>query len=560
MQYRHGAGRRSWGPWAALTLVLAGLVAYVAAAPTVELFGRVHFDDGVFFSSAKALAAGEGYVISNAPGAPAQTKYPVLYPWLLSLVWRVNPDYPSNVGWAVWINALFGCAFLVVSFLYLRRQPGVGEWMAVACVALTATYARILDLSASLMSDIPFMALAMTAVLLAEMAAERKKPAWSLLAGMTAGLAFLTRTAGAAFVVGVVVAALMRRDWRRAVLLATGSAPFVLGHQLWSAVSKSLLPAQSAERGWVQLWTYMTSYPDFWKLSVSSPDVFAEMVSANIVTLLLTPSKMALFSAPAGLGSFFGFLLGIALSAGVMSGIVRQAKRTGWTATHTALLLTAGLSLVWNFPIVSRLLAVFLPLFCLGALIEARHIFSIASATIAADKPLAEKVLSVMIAATVVAAGVFAAYTHAMAPLRLQASVASAARAFGEDEQIYRWVRQSSGESDVLLGYADGRLYLETGRLTVWPAAFTTDVLYRGEEALEEQFDRYLDVARHVRARYWIVGPDEIAADTEVGKRRLAEIRQSLPVVFRTQSGSATIYDLAGLHGERPTVSAVSNR
>ena len=511
----------------------------------MELFGRVHFDDGVLFSSAQALAAGDGFVIPSAPGAPPQTKYPVLYPWLLSLVWKVNPEFPQNVGWAVWINAFFGCAFLGVWFLYLRRQPGVGEWTAVACVALTATYARILDLSASLMSDIPFMAFAITAMLLAEIAAARKGPWLALPAGVSAGLAFLTRTAGVAFVVGIVLAALLRRDWRRAALLIAGSAPFVLGHQLWSAAVKAPLPPDTAERGWLQLWTYMTSYPDFWKLSVPNLDILVQMVNANIVSLLLTPSQMALFSAPAAVGSFFGFLLGIALSAGVMGGIVRQGKKTGWTAIHTALLLTAGLSLLWNFPITWRLLAVFLPLFCLGAVVEARHIFAMASATIASDKPAVEKALSGLVAAAVAVAGLITVWTHAMAPLRLQSSVASAARSFADEEQVYRWVQENSAESDVLLAFADSRLHLETGRLAVWPAAFTTDVLYRGDEALEEQFNLYLDVARHLRARYWIVGPNEIAADTEVGKRRLAEMQAPLPVVFRTENGSTTIYGLA---------------
>jgi hypothetical protein len=544
-----------------MCLVLAGLLGYVAAAPTEQLFGRVHFDDGVLFSSAQTLAAGDGYVIASAPGAPAQTKCPVFYPWLLSLVWRVNPRFPENVGWAVWLNAFFGCAFLVVSFLYLRRQPGVGDWIAVTCVALTSTYARILDLSASLMSDIPFMALAMTALLLAEIAEARNRSWLALPAGLAAGLAFLTRTAGVAFVVAVAVAALLRRDWRRAALLIAGSAPFVLGHQLWSVASKAAVaPETVVSRGWLQLSTYMTSYPDFWKLSTPDLDIFLAMLNANFVSLLLTPAQMVLFAPPASLGSFFGFLLGIALSAGVMSGMLRHARRTGWTAIHTALLLTAGLSLFWNFPIAWRLLAVFLPLFCLGAILEARYIFAMAAATIGSDRPIAEKALSGLVAAAVVAAGLFTVVMHIRGPLNLRASVARAASGFADQEQVYRWVRENTAESDILLAYADARLYLETGRRAVWPAAFTTDVLYRGDVALEEQMDHYLDVARHLRARYWIVGPSEIAADTEIGKRRFAEMQRPLPVVFETADGSTRIYDLAGLHPRTPTVSDTASR
>ena len=58
---------------------------------------RNFFDDAYYFGSAKALAQGGGYIIPNLPGGPPQTKYPVLYPWLLSWVWRWYPSFPSNI-------------------------------------------------------------------------------------------------------------------------------------------------------------------------------------------------------------------------------------------------------------------------------------------------------------------------------------------------------------------------------------------------------------------------------------------------------------------------------
>src|SRR5260370_1317089 len=42
-------------------------------------------DDGIYLVCAKSLAEGSGYRILSLPGQPNQTKYPPLYPWLLSL-------------------------------------------------------------------------------------------------------------------------------------------------------------------------------------------------------------------------------------------------------------------------------------------------------------------------------------------------------------------------------------------------------------------------------------------------------------------------------------------
>ena len=53
-------------------------------------FGDLH-DDSLYYVSAKSLADGGGYRIESLPGEPAQTKYPPLYPLLLSLAAHGGP-------------------------------------------------------------------------------------------------------------------------------------------------------------------------------------------------------------------------------------------------------------------------------------------------------------------------------------------------------------------------------------------------------------------------------------------------------------------------------------
>src|SRR5271166_2973436 len=69
--------------------------------PDMTKFGRLH-DDGLLFVSAKSLAIGDGYRILSLPEQPAQTKYPILYPLYLSLIWRLNPHFPENLNLATW--------------------------------------------------------------------------------------------------------------------------------------------------------------------------------------------------------------------------------------------------------------------------------------------------------------------------------------------------------------------------------------------------------------------------------------------------------------------------
>jgi len=107
-------------PWIFLAGILALFLVYLAWLHPTNWFGRIG-DDAFFFGSAKALAQGHGYIIPSLPGNPPQTKYPVLYPWLLSGVWKWNPSFPSNLVLGVSLTAFFSCWFLVAAFALLRK-------------------------------------------------------------------------------------------------------------------------------------------------------------------------------------------------------------------------------------------------------------------------------------------------------------------------------------------------------------------------------------------------------------------------------------------------------
>ena len=534
--------------WIILAAALAGLLAFVYAAPSVELLGRIHFDDAVYFDSAKALSEEGRYVIASMPGSPPQTKYPVLYPWILSWVWSVHPAFPANVNTAAWLSGLFGCWFLVVSFMCLRRQAGIGPWVAFGCVALTSIRPNILDMSSSLMSDMPFMAFAVTTLLLVEMGFEDEKlQRLVVLAGVFAGLTFLTRTVGVAFVAGVIVWALARKHYRQAALFGAACAPFLIGHLLWVTVnSKAVALAGTVSPGWRQVWTYQTNYAEFWKLSVPSVDVFLNMLSANVAALLTVPASMALFP-PGGEDSMLAKLLAIALSFGIFSGLLRHSKAAGFAPVHVALLLSAAIGLLWNFPIITRLLAVFLPWFYAGAWVEGRHIATATLEVFRSQQPKMEKVFALLFAAGLLLVFLHAARSHVVARLRFGGALQQLADRFSEKEEATQWLKQNAAEHDIFLAYSDSRLHLETGRQAVWPIVFTTDILFDGDESLERQFGYYMDVGSHVGARYWVASDDDLAVETPIGEKHFADWEERFPVVFRSSGGTVRIHDLSSL-------------
>jgi hypothetical protein len=92
---RLGFHRLSRAALLALGVCLAWAYALILQAPASGMY----HDDGIYLVTGRALAEGEGYRIISLPDAPPQTKYPILFPFLLSLVWRIVPSFPNNLVW-----------------------------------------------------------------------------------------------------------------------------------------------------------------------------------------------------------------------------------------------------------------------------------------------------------------------------------------------------------------------------------------------------------------------------------------------------------------------------
>src|SRR5271155_438307 len=134
-------------PWLGLVFILIVYVISVVRLHPTNYFGLTQ-DDTIYFSSAKALADGHGYVLPSVPETPRATKFPFLYPWILSWVWRWNPSFPANVPDAVGVTVAFGLAYVALAFSFLRRLQDVGSAEALLLTAFCAFQPTVLFYSA----------------------------------------------------------------------------------------------------------------------------------------------------------------------------------------------------------------------------------------------------------------------------------------------------------------------------------------------------------------------------------------------------------------------------
>ena len=205
-----------------ISAVIVGLLLGAAAiwGANKQALGLFH-DDGIYAVVAKAVYQGDGYRIISLPVAPAQTKYPFLYSYLLSWLWSVDPAFPGNI---VVLKAFNAVVLVAIFFLAVRfyRRVFVGSPIASLVFAvLVCTNPILFTYTDYMVSDLVFVLLALVAVFLST-PSTRQIP---VLAFVT-GLACLTRLAAAPLVFAGIIQAYLRRGWRG--MVGFGSIVFLL--------------------------------------------------------------------------------------------------------------------------------------------------------------------------------------------------------------------------------------------------------------------------------------------------------------------------------------------
>lgn len=536
-------------PWVGLFCIAVIYFVSALSFHPIAFFGRSQ-DDSIYFSSAKALAEHKGYILPSVPGQPAATKYPMLYPWLLSWVWRWSSSFPANLTDAFALTLTFGIIFLVTAYIFLRRLSGVGASAALFLTLVTALHPVVLLYSQSVLSEIPFTALALLAMVTADQALGPEGSAREMAAcAAWTGLSLLLRVFGIPVALGILAAALARRAWRRAAVFCGVLAPFGAIF-LWRAVLiRPSAPMSTGDGlpGYLDAWTYYTSYFQFWRLSVPNLHVLWEMLKNNATLIFFSPGGY--FLTPLLQGDSNGSkVLMLLVVAGVFGGIVRQARAGGWRPVHCVLPFYMAMIWVWNFPETSRFLLPFLPLFAAGLWFEAAQIWKRIRASFLPGRDVSEKVLSVALSVGIATLFCAFSWNYVRGARYLRALGNDRTQLLQDKRSGYEWLSCCTAPNDVAIAYEDAALYLYSGRQSMRPASVFNTAGFYDPAYLQDHLAHLKDVAVATRARYWLISDDDFhsewAAAAALGRLREAELLAGLPVRFQSRDGRVRIFEL----------------
>jgi 4-amino-4-deoxy-L-arabinose transferase-like glycosyltransferase len=499
-----------------LILIGAGLLYYAALSP--KDFGRAH-DDSIYVTTAKALARGEGYRIISLPYEPAQTKYPPLYPFLLSLIWGLFPHFPNNLIPMMLLTIAAALGFLALSYRYLVQHGYATRRQAFLVVALVAINWRTVALVTTLYSEMLYALISLLALHLADEYEKHNKGwIWGAMTGIAIGLTFLTRSLGLTLLVALAAHSILHKRWKRAVLPLTVASMFAIAWLVWCYINRTTSDGSNVAY-YTDYFGHISQVVTSLHLQNNTPKwlVLIELFGRNILMFTLVSPVVVLLGLDYSSATYFGFV-----SLFILAGFIRQV-RSGLRLMHIYLICYIAMAAVVPFPSYDRYLIPLLPFFLLFVITEAERLILVIRNDLITRGRIIMQVsagfigLALLLSVGTVLYNHFSELSKRLATTTFKKSSTTAL----EDVEAIEWINNHTNSSDVLVCYHDPVYFLHTGRKATRSLPMQEWVDWRDKrnppETVENLFFRTI---RQDRGRYLVVTSKDFESEDPTGQYR----------------------------------------
>jgi hypothetical protein len=530
-------------------LTLTG-VCLLALAPSAYLawtfrpmphLGYYH-DDSIYWVSAESLAQGHGYRIASLPGEPYQTKYPPLYSALLAVVWKLSPEFPSNLAAAM----LFAWLLLPISLgmLWLvLRQYGFGRREQYLLMLVAGLSPIAATFSISLMPELLFTALLLASVILAERACLPGVSRWvAIFGGICGALALVTKSAAAPLILTGPLCFALRKQYIKGALFLAPILAAMAGWQWWVAGHVS------SARDLVTL--YYTNYLGFQIYNVPLRDL-PLVAWHNLDAFLMGAGRLLTFDVPFGSKH-----LERVVAVAAITGTIRLVRRTGMLQYPVLALGMSAVLMVWHFPPDQRFVFPLYPLLLAGLWTELSNIGR--ALKIAWAKPaFADRSAALAGAAVLAGFGLFIAFTSLFGLFSFLPGLFSTYRTdFQARRPAYEWIARNTPRDANVYAYDDPLLFLYAGRKSCSLPIPTKLQYHDDQDGIDRLLHSIPEFTQQQRLDYVLLSYDDFYRDLH--ERGARESRQSVASSDRFQlsfqSPGVAVYQSAHPNGSRASL------
>jgi len=477
-----GSNRLSHQRWAAVIASLGSLaLCLVIYLLRLDRVVGLYSDDAWYVLLAKALATGHGYTLINSPSPGITPLYPPAFAWLLSLVFRVAPDFPQNV-WllkSVSIAAMLGVG--VAAYYYFARVRKLPFYLSLGLATAIVIHPAFTFLAAStVMSECVFTLAQLLTVVVIErvVSAGRHELAWryTLLGAALASAAFLTRSAGAALIVAVMIYLLKERLTRAAAIFALGVAVLVGPWMIYTRMHAPTAAQQAEQNNYIvdgyatAFWQARASYSGLGTISLSDlPERVLNntfhMLEYDAGALLVYPVYRAVEPVEGKPREVQTALLSFILCLLIITGFV-AAVRERLGLAELVVPLSLVLTVIWPFwPF--RFILPLLPWAMLYALFGVRAIFRLGTRLLRHHQPRSSWAMLGGAAACLAAISLYGNLTYILSLHGPESERPRWVRAYDENVALYQWLDKHTAPQSVIAAQNPALLHLFTGHKTI---------------------------------------------------------------------------------------------
>lgn len=238
-------------PIGVAALVLLSVILLIllrAAVLKYQYYFGMYHDDGVYLVSADSLLDGRGYRIISLPTEPFQTKYPIGYPFLLSLCLRILPPFPANLIGLETVQVMLSVAAILVTVSYLVSTKRVTPLLGLVIAFTTLLNTRFIDFAPMLMSDLPSALLVAASLWAAE---KKRRDDYSPWLGLLVAAAVTTRTQAIILVPALLIYYAARKRSKSSLMLLLVTTLLVAPQIWWQSTNSKNTP---------EILTFYTNY------------------------------------------------------------------------------------------------------------------------------------------------------------------------------------------------------------------------------------------------------------------------------------------------------------
>ena len=422
-------------------------------------------DEGAYATLAQALTTTGQYKMISLPGEPYHTKYPILFPWMLSWIWRFSPSFPANISALRFLNIMFGAGFMMLLVRVFTKLCEGNRRESLLLVSLCALNPAVLSSSTTLSSEASYLFFSTLAIL---SVLEQEQRPWNLywfgLSLISLVAAFYVRMPAVSLLVAVEIYLLLGRRLRESIGMALGTTALIFPWLYWCHTHNN-------SNRFPEFVFYNDYISDFWRFVTSHGLI--SLLTNNMVFIFVGIPKLLIYPFQTDLRiiSQLTAWLGFAALGLLVMGFFRSYQHPKFRLIHWYVVVYVTMLLLCPYPAGERFLEPLLPFFYWFILIEIRRFVGRLTPSRCAERKRLVTILPVVSMLCIVIAWAITSliclgfHTVEFA-LNKRRELATYENSFRDMNESFAWIRKETSPSDVLMANLYSLYYLHTGRKT----------------------------------------------------------------------------------------------